>query len=642
MRVSMRVGPNGLTVPMRRRLLVSLATLMLLVGGMCFAPSAAAAPPANATWLQVMNWYRVASGLVPAVEEPSWTTDLQAHIRYLDLTPAGLRTGQYASAHTENPASPYATAGGLIAGQSSDLGGGRSDREAIEGWIRAPFHAIAILQPGLTKVAFYRDPVTHTAGLDVLRGTNSAVQSAKPILFPGDGATVDLNRFEGGEFPNPLETCGYQAPAGLPLIAMLPTTPSAQLVAELTGPAGTLSSTSGDLCIVSQHTYRTSDLVYGSTGLGLLTGSRALFVIARSPLRGGTYVVRLMQPGQADITWSFSIPGPPPPVPAGRTARVHASSVGGMTAFGNLTVIDPAADGFTTAYPCDQGRPTASTNNFAGQQTIPNFAAVRTDSQGDICLYTSSQAHLLWDQVLTTGVISAQNARRLLDTRPTGQKVLAGSRTRLHVSDTAEMTVFGNLTVVAAEAAGFSTVFPCTDSVPEASTSNFVAGQTIPNFAAVRADSAGDICIFITAGAHLIWDQVAASGGVVGQPPRRLLDTRKTGRLHARTSVLLKVTDQPGATVLGNLTVTAPSEAGFTTAYPCDEGLPNTSNNNFVAGQTIANFAAVKTDRSGRICIYVSADADVIWDQSGATWMLHAETPTRLADSRSGNITLVP
>jgi hypothetical protein len=85
--------------------------------------------------------------------------------------------------------------------------------------------------------------------------------------------------------------------------------------------------------------------------------------------------------------------------------------------FGNLTVDQPDGGGFTTAYPCADGRPNSSNSNYVSGQTIPNFAAVRADANGDICIYTTASAHLLWDQVATTTAITAANATRLLDPR---------------------------------------------------------------------------------------------------------------------------------------------------------------------------------------------------------------------------------
>jgi len=59
------------------------------------------------TWLDLVNDYRAMAGLAPVVEEPSWSDGLAKHLTYLQQTPASFKTGAYASAHTENPASPW-------------------------------------------------------------------------------------------------------------------------------------------------------------------------------------------------------------------------------------------------------------------------------------------------------------------------------------------------------------------------------------------------------------------------------------------------------------------------------------------------------------------------------------------------------
>jgi hypothetical protein len=60
-------------------------------------------------------------------------------------------------------------------------------------------------------------------------------------------------------------------------------------------------------------------------------------------------------------------------------------------------------------------------------------------------------------------------------------------------------------------------------------------------------------------------------------------------------SVALHVTDTGADTVIGNLTVTGPTGTGYTTVYPCLEGRPHASNNNFLAGQTIPNLVVAHT-----------------------------------------------
>lgn len=257
----------------------------------------------DAGWLETLNWYRSQSGLPPVKENASWSAGIEAHLAYLANTPEKYRVGKYANAHTENPASPFYTREGDAAGRKSNLTfHSASDRAAIEIWMAAPFHAIGVLRPGLKEVAFHRDPLTGAAGLDVVRGFEPEFKSDL-VLFPGPGSTVDLRRFLG-ESPNPLETCGYDASAGLPLVAMLPANPGPEMTATLTDMSGNVVPS----CIVSEHTYVSTDPVYGPTGLSLLKAD-TLFIIPRDTLGPSQYTAKLTQPGQADISWSFNVAG---------------------------------------------------------------------------------------------------------------------------------------------------------------------------------------------------------------------------------------------------------------------------------------------------------------------------------------------
>ena len=290
-----------------------------------FAPVASVVGPND--WLAEVNFYRQASGLSSVVDQPSWDAGIQSHLTYLEKTPASYLTGQYQSRHTENPASPYYTAAGAKEGSRSDLYPGKTDftpRDFIDGWLRAPFHAIGILRPDVTTVAFASDSAGY-AGLDVISGVNFA-SDTRTVLFPGPGMTTDLTEYTG-EDPDPLKTCGWQATgtSGLPLIALLPQTPSPQLTASLQ-PVGGAAETpaSGDLCIVDEYDYVSPDPVYGPTGAEILKGDNAVFLIPKAPLTKGTYKAVISAPGQAPISWSFNVLAPSPGQPT-----VQASSTVG-------------------------------------------------------------------------------------------------------------------------------------------------------------------------------------------------------------------------------------------------------------------------------------------------------------------------
>lgn len=289
-------------------------------------------------WLDEVNVYRRAAGLVAVADQPAWSQGIRNHLVYLTNTPASYRTGPYASAHTENPASPYYTnSGSAAAGFSNLVFGTSSPVNAIDGWLTAPFHAIGMLRAKLRQVAFGRDSTTGGAGLDIIRGIDSsAAGAAGPILFPGPGATTDLSRYVG-ESPDPLETCSWtgRSDVGLPLIAMLPTSPSVSLTARVDGPGNSVRSTAnGRLCVVDQHTYRSSDSIYGPTGLSILQGDRAVVLIPDGHLTNGTYTVRIDQPGAAPISWSFIVMLPVPQntaVPTISGAPAVASTLYGST-----------------------------------------------------------------------------------------------------------------------------------------------------------------------------------------------------------------------------------------------------------------------------------------------------------------------
>ena len=311
---------------------------MRSVGSGVMSPvNARASSTASLDWLSAVNYWREAAGLAPASDQPAWDLGIQHHLTYLEDTPASYRTGQYASAHTENPQSPYYTSDGATEGGDSDLdlGGVQTDLAAIDEWLTAPFHAIGMLRAQLTQVAFAEDSAGF-AGLDVIQGldyNNPAATS--PILYPGPGSTTTLPAASDGESPSPLETCGWQGMrVGLPLVALLTQAPAAGLTASLSGPAALESTSNGSLCVVDQNTYHASDPVYGPTGLSILQGDKAVLLIPRTPLADGTYSVDIKQSGQPDITWAFSAEVPPP-------ANLTVPEIGGWDEVGaQLTAYD--------------------------------------------------------------------------------------------------------------------------------------------------------------------------------------------------------------------------------------------------------------------------------------------------------------
>ena len=96
--------------------------------------------------------------------------------------------------------------------------------------------------------------------------------------------------------------------------------------------------------------------------------------------------------------------------------------------------------------------------------------------------------------------------------------------------------------------------------------------------------------------------------------------------------------------VVLNVTAVAPTASGHARVYPTGEALPNTSNVNFTAGQTIPNLVVAKVGSDGSVSIYNAAGythfvvdvAGYFPDVSGYSSL----SPSRLVDTRSDGVTV--
>lgn len=186
-----------------------------------------------------------------------------------------------------------------------------------------------------------------------------------------------------------------------------------------------------------------------------------------------------------------------------------------------------------------------------------------------------------------------------------------------------------NVTVVSPTASNFLTVYPNGTARPDTSTINFVAGQTIPNMAIVKVGADGRIAIFNAQGSTQVVIDVVGwfpdGSDYTGVIPQRLLDTRTAveggggtidgafrgiGPVGQGQTLVLPVIGRGtipasgvGAVAL-NVTAVSPTASNFLTVYPSGTALPNASNLNFVAGQTIANMVIAKVGVDGNVAIY--------------------------------------
>ena len=130
--------------------------------------------------------------------------------------------------------------------------------------------------------------------------------------------------------------------------------------------------------------------------------------------------------------------------------------------------------------------------------------------------------------------------------------------------------------------------------------------------------------------------------------PARITDTRPNGEtsdgeaqgegpVRAGMSRRIAVTGRANVPadargVIVNVIAVRPDESGYLTLYPCDEDVPSTSSLNYRRGQVVANSAILQLSGDGEICVFSSADVNVVIDVTsyiGGSRTISTIVPTR-------------
>jgi hypothetical protein len=125
--------------------------------------------------------------------------------------------------------------------------------------------------------------------------------------------------------------------------------------------------------------------------------------------------------------------------------------------------------------------------------------------------------------------------------------------------------------------------------------------------------------------------------------PQRVLDTRTTGSRLAAGQVrevdLSPYVPAGTRAVAVNLTSVAPATAGFLTGYACGSTRAEVSSANFGAHADRGALAVLPVSAEGKLCVYTSAEADLIVDVQGAFVddgsRFDPVAPERLLDTRT-------
>lgn len=364
-------------------------------------------------------------------------------------------------------------------------------------------------------------------------------------------------------------------------------------------------------------------------------------------------------------------------VAAGSVTEFAVRDRGGVpdlagTAMLNLTAVNPSGRGFLSVYACDlPERPNASNVNFEAGQNVANAVLAALSADGDICVYSSTEAHIVVDvngfSIRGTS-IGALEPERFVDTRATGETFDGEQQRggRLGDGETFRVRVLGrgdvvspldefveeaglsravllNVTAVNPSDRGFLTIFGCGVDRPTASNLNYVAGRNVANAVVASPGSDGEVCVYTSSATDLIVDvngQDTSPFNTQPVTPARYVDTRATGetfdgnqqgdgRLAAGATFEVDLDRGPiepsaGAAFV-NVTAVNPSDKGFLTVFPCDVTRPTASNVNFEAGQNVPNTVLAKISADRTICVYSSVETDLIVDANAYAFDLDSE-----------------
>jgi hypothetical protein len=194
------------------------------------------------------------------------------------------------------------------------------------------------------------------------------------------------------------------------------------------------------------------------------------------------------------------------------------------------------------------------------------------------------------------------------------------------VGATATAVTF-NLAAAEPSAPGFLTVLPgpcATVALPPATATLTVTAHRDVAASATVAVRGGQICVYSSVDTDVVIDlqsaHVPEGRPIATVSPQRLIDTRTTARLRPGTVVDLELDAlmsgvPPGLTgAVVNVTGVDPATNGYVVIHACNlSERPFVSNLN-LSSVTVANRALVSTGGGRRLCMFTTADTDVVID----------------------------
>ena len=280
--------------------------------------------------------------------------------------------------------------------------------------------------------------------------------------------------------------------------------------------AGSIVTTlddSGGLCI---RTSATTDVVFDVTGwIPASGGIDPILPIRIADTRPGSHTIDQQATGHGIVTAGHTLHVPV-------TGRATLGDPAGIVVA--VTITQPDDVGHVTVHACDQSRPHASTLNYQLDTTVSNLAWSDLSDTGTICIYTTTNTHIIVDAVATIAhgaEIEPITAARLADSRPAQPTTDATHRgfgplqQDQHIAidiagrgpiDRRATAAAVTVTAVAPTHHGHITIYPCDRPRPHASTLNYRPGQTIAATTWTTLTTSGQLCVYTHATTHIVID----------------------------------------------------------------------------------------------------------------------------------------
>lgn len=289
--------------------------------------------------------------------------------------------------------------------------------------------------------------------------------------------------------------------------------------------------------------------------------------------------------------------------------------------------------GFVTLYRCGDARPTTSNLNVQPGVERAAQALVQVTDDLRLCAWSNVGLHL---SLMIQGAFITDAGDGLAPITPVRAIDTRNADRSLKVTAPVPHAdaVAVSMTILAGSRDGTATLYPCDASIPGIAHLPFRAGEVLSVAAFVPVSGSDTVCVHADTGSvltadapHVIIDVTGTfgNGGLRYSPvpSTRLLDTRNgtggwQGRPGREQTIDVPAAPSGAGAVSGTVTMVQPLGGAHVRGHACSTALPPTAAVNARRGLVAANtLTSAVTPGTGRLCLWTSAHAHVVFDVAG-------------------------